>query len=70
MATITPHPHLDVNQVAARLSMCREAVLRLIRGGDLRAIDIRRPGGRRPCYRVPLAALEQFEAERLAEVVA
>jgi hypothetical protein len=55
--------HLTPKQVAQRLQWGYPKVLRAIRTGILPALDLTLPGSRRAEYRVPMAALEQFERE-------
>jgi excisionase family DNA binding protein len=56
---------LTVREVAARYGVRVPTVLAWVRTGQLRAIDVsRRPGPKRPTWRVTQAALDAFEALR------
>lgn len=56
---------LTVRQVAARYGVANHSVLAWIRNGELRALDVsRRPGGRRPTWRITLESLRAFEVSR------
>ena len=60
-----PDPaYLRVRDVAARLAIDDEGVLALIRTGVLPATDVRRPGARRPRWRIDPQDLELFLAAR------
>lgn len=55
-------------QVAKRLGVKPEKVIRWIRRGELEAIDVtERLGLGRPRFRIGLAALEKFEAKRTVQ---
>jgi len=53
--TLTVSPH----EAAARLGLGRGTIYRLLRAGRLPAVKV----GRRPHYRIPVAALERVLAE-------
>ena len=56
---------LSVADVAAYLSTSPTKIIRLIKAGALRAIDIALPGAKRPRYVVRASDLEEFEQARL-----
>ncbi|WP_158264891.1 helix-turn-helix domain-containing protein [Blastopirellula marina] len=51
---------LTVKQVAKQLGVSYSFALRLIRAGELKAINIS-PGRRHPCYRVEPASVDGFK---------
>ncbi len=56
---------LSVAQIAEHYGVTVHTVLGWIRSGELRAVNVgRRPDGKKPRWRIPLAALEAFEAAR------
>lgn len=55
---------LSPPQIAQRLQVSPETVIAEIRAGRLRAIDLARPGSRRPRYRIAVEDLEAFENRR------
>lgn len=58
---------LSVSQIAERYAVTVPTVLGWIRSGELKPIDVsRRPGSRRPTWRVTPEALAAFEAMRTA----
>jgi hypothetical protein len=65
--TLHPRPaisHLTTADVAERLAVDVECVLALIAAGTLTAIDVRRPGSKRPRWRITAEALADFETAR------
>lgn len=48
---------LEVSTVVKRLDSDRRVVYALIASGDLEAVNIGRPGARRPTWRIPEASL-------------
>lgn len=59
-------PLLSIRQAAARISVCRNTILAMMRDGRLRAVNIN-PAGKRPTWRVVADSLEGFRAEPLGE---
>jgi hypothetical protein len=56
---------LFVRDIAQRLAVTEHAVLSWIKAGELKAINVsRRPGAKRPTWRITQEALEAFEARR------
>lgn len=56
-----------IEQVAQRYGVTQHTVLGWVRAGEMRAVNVgRRPGGRRPRWRITQAALDEFEAGRTA----
>lgn len=56
---------LTVRQVAERLTISRNAVLNIIRSGQLKAINVSvSPTSMKPRYRVEEGELERFERSR------
>jgi excisionase family DNA binding protein len=54
-----------VQDIQRRYSVTVHTVLGWIRSGELRAINVgRKPGARKPRWRISEAALEQFELSR------
>jgi excisionase family DNA binding protein len=54
-----------VNDLCQRYAVNEHTVLGWIRSGELRAVNVgRRPGKKKPRWRVPQAALDAFEASR------
>jgi excisionase family DNA binding protein len=54
-----------VKHVAERYSVTEHTVLGWIRSGELKAVNVgRRPGGKKPRWRITPEALEAFEALR------
>jgi hypothetical protein len=55
----------SVRDVCERYGVCEGAVLTWIRNGSLRAFSVsRRPGAKKPRWRITQAALDAFEALR------
>jgi excisionase family DNA binding protein len=61
--TATP-AYYTVNQIAARFGLHFKTVYQMINRGDLPSIKIN-PTSKRPVVRVPVAALEAWEAANL-----
>lgn len=57
---------LTVAQLADRYACKQHVILALIRSAELRALDIRAPGARRPRWRIMPADLAAFEQRRAA----
>ena len=58
---------LSVRDVCERLGVNEHTVLGWIRSGELRAVNVgRRPGGKKPRWRITQEALEAFEQLRTA----
>ena len=56
---------LTVKELAERYGVTGHTVLRWIASGELRAINVgRRPGGKKPRWRITAEALETFELIR------
>jgi excisionase family DNA binding protein len=56
----------SVRDVCERYAVSEHTVLTWIRSGELRAVNVgRRPGAKRPRWRIAAAALEAFEAARM-----
>ncbi len=56
---------LTVRDVCRRYGVTEHTVLAWIRAGELRAVNVgRRPGAKKPRWRVTQAALDAFEAAR------
>jgi excisionase family DNA binding protein len=56
---------LTISEVAERYSVDPHSVLDWVRSGELRAVNVgRSPGRKKPRWRIPLAAVEQFELIR------
>ena len=53
-------PLLTVADLAARFRVSGEHIRRRIRSGELPAIDVSKPGGGRPAYRIPASAVDAF----------
>jgi excisionase family DNA binding protein len=54
-----------VRYVQRRYGVSEHTVLAWIRSGELRAVNVgRRPGAKKPRWRISQAALESFEARR------
>ena len=53
-------------QIALEYRVKPQTVLDWIRAGELRAIDVAKPGSRRPRFRIDPADLLAFEQRRLA----
>ena len=51
---------LRVAEVAVRLACSAATVRRLCASGSLRALQLGRPGSRRPTWRIPDEAVEEF----------
>lgn len=61
---------LSVRDVCERYGVSTDTVLGWIRSGELRAVNVsRRPGSRRPRWRVSATALEAFEALRAVAAI-
>ena len=61
---------LSPKQVAARINVSVRLVRDLITSGTLPAVDVSRPGSRKPRYRVSEADLTVFESRRMVRVAA
>jgi excisionase family DNA binding protein len=56
---------LSVHDLTERFGVSEHTVLAWIRSGELRAVNVgRRPGGKKPRWRITQEALEQFELAR------
>jgi len=64
MITTANNTMFTAPEVAARYRVNLTKVNGWIRTGVLRAIDISQSAGKRPRYRVPLDAIEAFDASR------
>lgn len=53
-------PALTPADVAAALTITTEQSLALIHSGRIRAVNVSPPGSKRPRYRVPADALDEF----------
>lgn len=53
-------------EYAARVRAKPETIIAAIKRGELEAIDLARPGARRPRYRISPEAIQAFERRRLA----
>lgn len=58
--------HLKVKDVAEQLNLEPQTVAKWCRDGIIKAIDVRTPGTKRACWRIPKQSLEDFT--RLREV--
>lgn len=57
---------LSVHDVCERYGVSEHTVLGWIRSGELRAVNVgRRPGGKKPRWRIPQTELEAFELARI-----
>lgn len=57
--------HLTVKQLKERWQQTEASILYLIKTHQLRALNLgREPNGKKPRWRIPLAEVERFEAER------
>ena len=56
----SPEPLFRVPDLTGPTGLCGETLRLAIRRGDLRAVDVSRPGSARPAYRVPASALAEF----------
>ena len=56
-----------VNQIVERFSVSEHTVLRWIRVGELRAVNVARTPGGRPTWRISPEELERFEAARSSQ---
>lgn len=62
-----PPPTLAVADVAVRYAVTEQTVLTWIHAGELRAVNVgRRPGAKKPRWRVTDDALRAFESARAA----
>ena len=61
---MTEHRAFTIQQVCERFQISLDTCERLIRRGDLRAIDVAAPGAKRRCWRIPADALLSFETTR------
>jgi hypothetical protein len=57
-------PALSVADYARSRRIDRHKVTDLIDAGELQAIDVSSPGSRKRIWRIPVAAIEAFEARR------
>jgi excisionase family DNA binding protein len=63
--------YCSIHDIAERCGVSERTVRAWIRAGELKALNMSRtPGSRRPRWRVTQAALEAFEATRIAGVPA
>ncbi|MHC4647021.1 MAG: helix-turn-helix domain-containing protein [Planctomycetota bacterium] len=58
--------YLTPAEVARRWGVSRDKVAAWIRRGQLRAINMATEAGRRPRWRIPISAIDDFEALREA----
>lgn len=56
--------HLKVKDVAERLSLDPQTVAKWCRDGIIKAIDVRTPGAKRACWRIPEQSFEDFTSLR------
>jgi excisionase family DNA binding protein len=61
------HMFLSVKSTAARYGVNPRTIYTAIEEGRLPAIRIGEPGTKRPVIRIPLSALEQWEAKQLGQ---
>lgn len=59
-----PTPYLTPPEIAAKYGCKPETVIGWIRSGELRAINLARPGSLKPRFRISYEALELFELAR------
>jgi hypothetical protein len=59
---------LTIPQTAARLHVCRNTVLAMMKDGRVQSINLN-PAGKRPTWRIVAASLEAFRVEPLAPEV-
>jgi excisionase family DNA binding protein len=60
MSTSTPTRWLTPPAVAEQLGIDADRVVRLIRSGEIEAVDVSNRGSRRPRFRISPQALEAF----------
>jgi excisionase family DNA binding protein len=58
--------HFSVRNAAEELGVCQHTILQFIRSGELRAVNVARPGAKKPRWRIPQAALDLFLLVRTA----
>lgn len=61
--------YLTPPQLAAKLRVKPETIVAAIRRGELRAMDLARPGSRRPRFRISPEAIREWETQREAAAV-
>jgi len=59
-------PALSPPQVARQLAVKPDTVLAWIAAGELAAVDVRRPGAKRPRWRITQDSLDAFHRRRSA----
>ena len=59
-AAAAPERLYRVPELTGPTGLCGESLRQRIRRGELRAVDVSRPGSGRPAYRVPASALAEF----------
>lgn len=64
---MTPPSMLTPPEIGRRLGQKADTVRDVIRSGELSAVDLARPGSKRPRYRVTEAALAEFLAGRTVQ---
>jgi hypothetical protein len=65
-APIPTKPSLTVRDLSAHYGVCANTILSWIRDGELCAINVvRKPGGKKPRWRITAEALAAFEASRM-----
>lgn len=57
---------LTVDELGVRLGTKRQTTYRLIWSGVVEPVDIRRPGAKRPSWRIPESAIDALVAARRA----
>jgi len=55
---------LTIAQACRFLQVCRNTLRAMIREGRVRALDLRRPGARKPTWRIDLASLADPNPEQ------
>ena len=60
---------LTVSQVAKEFHIRREAVIALLKSGDLQGYDVTAPSARRKSYRITRAAVDAFKDGRSAKAI-
>ena len=68
--TAAPEKLYRVPELTGPTGLCGEALYQRIRRGELRAVDVSRPGSKRAAYRVPASALAEFLAAKTVTPIA
>jgi hypothetical protein len=60
---------LTIRQAAAKINVCRNTMRAMMDDGRALAVNIAKPGAKKPTWRIVAASLEAFRVEPLGQAV-